>query len=130
MCKSKLLDRIMKAALDRTDPDHDLLQIHFTFIINGNEFLSWGKNRNGVGNYKKLGYKDFQGEHSEVNALRKVRPDKRHLLENATLVNIRIAKSGIRISRPCPVCTALIKRSGISKVYYTNNDGSFSKMRI
>ena len=56
--------------------------------------------------------------HSEIDALIKCR-EKPYML-----IVARIGKKGdIRIARPCPICQEAIRRSGVEKVYFTDNNG-------
>lgn len=63
-------------------------------------------------------------EHAEVAAIRKAKnPD--------TLVVIRIAANGDFVnSKPCPICSALIRDSGIKNLYYSTNSGEIKHERI
>lgn len=64
-------------------------------------------------------------EHSEVNCLRKT--DESINFEKCELVIISKKHDGeFRLARPCPVCMSAIKDFGISKIYYTNRNGTFT----
>ena len=64
-------------------------------------------------------------EHSEVNCLRKADNDIN--FSKCEIVIISKKRDGeFRLARPCAVCMAAIKDYGISKIYYTNRNGSFS----
>lgn len=64
-------------------------------------------------------------EHSEVNCLRKV--DENINFDKCELVIISKKRDGdFRLARPCEVCMSAIKDFGISKIYYTNKNGTFT----
>lgn len=64
-------------------------------------------------------------EHSEVNCLRKV--DENINFDKCELVIISKKRDGnFRLARPCDVCMSAIKDFGISKIYYTNKNGTFT----
>ena len=61
--------------------------------------------------------------HAEINCLNQIR----HLDINFSKVKLYIYRirrdQDFGLSRPCPSCMAAIKDLGISKIYYTTNDG-------
>jgi deoxycytidylate deaminase len=59
--------------------------------------------------------------HAEMDAFLKVRNT--DLSKASIYVFRRNANNELAMSRPCPACMAMIKKSGIKKVYYTTNDG-------
>lgn len=63
-------------------------------------------------------------EHAEVAAIRKAKnPD--------SLVVVRVAANGDFVnSKPCPICSALIKDSGIKDLYYSTNSGEIKHERV
>ena len=64
-------------------------------------------------------------EHSEVNCLRKV--DENINFDKCELVIISKKRDGnFRLARPCDVCMSAIKDFGISKIYFTNKNGTFT----
>ncbi len=64
-------------------------------------------------------------EHSEVNCLRKT--DESICFDKCELVIISKKRDGdFRLARPCDVCMSAIKDFGISKIYYTNKNGTFT----
>ena len=68
-------------------------------------------------------------EHSEVNCLRKT--DESICFEKCELVIISKKRDGdFRLARPCDVCMSAIKDFGISKIYYTNKNGTFTYEKL
>lgn len=68
--------------------------------------------------------------HAEMGAIKKAL-DMGIDLKGKTLWVIRFRKDGsIGCSKPCKYCEMLIREVGIKKVYYTQEDGSWAKIRI
>jgi len=68
-------------------------------------------------------------EHSEVNCLRKT--DESICFDKCELVIISKKRDGdFRLARPCDVCMSAIKDFGISKIYYTNKNGTFTYEKV
>src|ERR1043165_37622 len=96
---------------------------HFSYLIQGNEILSVGTNKqiNHTCLYPRQTY------HSEFVAW--MRGRKRiNIRKPWYMINIRIGKDmGLRISKPCPICESLLRSAGCSKVIYTideRNEGA------
>lgn len=87
--------------------DHTLHK-HVAFVIQKGRVLTWATN---------LGWR-----HAEDRALRKVPYDKR---KGATMWSLRVAKNGtIRNAKPCEeFCEPMMRSAGISRVYYSNDEG-------
>ena len=79
-------------------------------------------------NLKKYGYSGFS-THAECSAIIKCERD---LLEGSSLLVIRRSMGGTKLSSsmPCRSCLNMIIEAGISKVYYSNTDGSISEIRL
>ena len=68
-------------------------------------------------------------EHSEINCLRKT--DNSVNFDKCDIVIISKKRSGeFRLARPCDVCMSAIKDYGITNIYYTNRNGTFSYERV
>lgn len=68
-------------------------------------------------------------EHSEVNCLRKI--DDNLNFAKCEIVIISKKRDGdFRLARPCDVCMSAIKDYGISDIYYTNKNGTFTYEKI
>ena len=63
--------------------------------------------------------------HSEMDAISKIKKRMRSLLPSCEMYVVRIAPNSmdncLKYSKPCKDCTALIKKVGIGKVYYSSN---------
>lgn len=69
-----------------------------------------------------MSYKEnyrYYALHSEVKALSLYKGED---YESLTLVNMRFHKGQLKLSKPCEICQKLIKKFGIRKVYYTDNN--------
>lgn len=75
-------------------------------VFKGGKILSMGHNKIGV--------------HAEVVALNQLKP---HQTKGADLIVVRVAKTGLAMSKPCPICQVVIKNRGIKRVYYTTRNG-------
>jgi len=63
--------------------------------------------------------------HAEVAALKKAKSK----IEG--IIVIRKKKCGrLANSQPCALCQAILMRSGIKEVYFTNEDGEYRRMRF
>lgn len=105
--------------------------IHFTFIVQDNKIVEWGRNHKGEPALHH-GYrhgKDFQSKiHSEMDAYKKAKGllDKTKPFE---IINIRLNKKGLlRLSKPCKCCFNLMKEFGCRTFYYSSEIG-FLKIR-
>lgn len=72
---------------------------------------------------------DYNGNdfHAEIGAMKKLWPNK---IKGTTMINIRITKLGIGISKPCPSCHKVMKAMGVKTVIYTDRNGKFVKERV
>jgi deoxycytidylate deaminase len=103
---------------------------HFSFIIRRNKILSFGYNDGWKTSpqSQKNGYR-FNSIHSELASLIKYRSDYSQL-RKCKLINLRINRFGeIGMSRPCANCMKFITSLGINRIYYTNREGNFVKLR-
>ena len=67
---------------------------------------------------ERVGLKEKIFLHAEIAALVKCRE------ECDTIIVARVNNQNkLRNSRPCPICSLALKQAGVSKVYYSTNDG-------
>jgi deoxycytidylate deaminase len=60
--------------------------------------------------------------HAEMSILHCARPDD-------VLIVLRFQKSGqLSCARPCPLCSRLIQKSGLSRVYYSDWNGVLTEL--
>ena len=67
--------------------------------------------------------------HAEIASLMNI---PRHVTKGATIYVARAAKGSgdDRMSKPCPMCHAVLEAQGIKKVYYTVDDESIGFYKI
>lgn len=58
--------------------------------------------------------------HAEMDACWKL--DKNERFKDLHLVVVRVTKTGVACSKPCPACLRSMKRIGIRKITYTTGD--------
>lgn len=75
-------------------------------VFKGGKILAVGNNKANV--------------HAEVDALNQLKP---HQTKGADLVVVRISKTGLAMSKPCPICQIVIRNRGIKRVFYTTRNG-------
>jgi tRNA(Arg) A34 adenosine deaminase TadA len=67
---------------------------------------------------ERVGLKEKIFLHAEIAALVKCRE------ECDTIIVARVNNQNkLRNSRPCPICSLALKQAGVSKVYYSTNEG-------
>lgn len=67
---------------------------------------------------RRAGLEPKQYLHAEIAALVRCRQ------EADTIVVARVNGQGhLRTAKPCPICAMALKEAGVSKVWYTTNDG-------
>jgi hypothetical protein len=100
---------------------------HFSFVIWNNKILKWGTNSPG-NTPIYLGYPAISKTHAEFNVLKKCA---HNMLNGAVVVNIRLNREGdTKLSAPCKSCKRLLKRYGITSVYYSVDNDNFEFLRI
>lgn len=72
---------------------------------------------------------DYNGNefHAEIGAMKKLWPNR---IKGTTMINLRITKTGLGMSKPCPACHKVMKAMGVKTVYYTNSKGMFIMERV
>jgi deoxycytidylate deaminase len=72
---------------------------------------------------------DYNGNefHAEIGALKKLWPNK---IKGSVMLNIRITKTGLGLSRPCKNCWSVMKAMGVAKVIYSGRNGQFITERL
>jgi deoxycytidylate deaminase len=74
---------------------------------------------------KKVGLEPKIYLHAEVHALIRARDDA------DTIVVARVDSKGkLKNSRPCPCCTLALQEAGITKVYYSTDNGFLYEYRV
>ena len=130
MLNEKLKNKILNISneLKYTNPHRCK---HFSFIVKRSTILSFGQNTydktHPIG--KKLGYRNGN-IHSELAAVVNFEWDRR-ILGDCDIVNVRLNRHGtIRYSKPCNCCLKLLEQLDVNRVYYTNKNGGFDKIKL
>lgn len=127
MKKSLLTEILNRCQRDIPNhPEHDNF-MHWTFIVQNNQIVSDGVNRNheppiSAGYHGRCcierGFKPKW--HSELDAVRRCK----RKLQGCEVVNVRLNKSGeVRLSMPCVACRNLLYVVNASKVFFTTEFG-------
>lgn len=105
---------------------------HATFIFERNKLLSIGQNnmRNASNRaayfgrrYKLPDFVTYAFEHAEINAISKIW-SKIYIDSRLRLVNVRMGRRGqLLMSKPCGNCQSVLDALGVSKVWYSTNEG-------
>lgn len=101
---------------------------HYTFVIQNNTIIEIGMNRKAE-IPKHLGYSNFSGIHSEIDAMRKARGilDFKKPIE---LINIRLNRNGtFRMSKPCKNCYNWLTAFNCKTILYSTDTG-FERINI
>lgn len=108
---------------------------HASFILQRGKVLSIGINHPGKTHPYNLRFRyrnkrnqpisNIIGIHSELAAIIKLA---RHSLEGLDIVNTRIDRNNkLALARPCHGCTDMLHQLGVNNIYYSTNQGGFSK---
>ena len=91
-------------------------------IVKGGSLIAVGFNREDKKN-SQSGYYDFHAEQSAILSTA-YKYGVGYDLRGCKLYVVRVFRNGeLSMSKPCSVCSDLIRKSGIRKVYYTNWEG-------
>lgn len=113
---------------------HELVNVpttlnrHISFIIRKNAILAIGFSQLKTSPLALKYHYKWGALHSELDAIRRL-PLPFSYLTKCSLVNIRVnTLKEICNSKPCRVCLRLIEQADFRTVYFTNSDGSFSRL--
>lgn len=115
----KLLDRAVQLAYNGIHLT-DYRYKHFSFLVEKNRIVAWGWNfRHKTHPIAKT---RFNSIHSELHAI--IRSNLRTSeLKGMEMINIRIAKVGLSLSKPCEHCQAMLRGFGIEVVHFSTKQG-------
>ena len=112
--QSYFLQCAVKAA-QKSSMEHQ----HGAVIVVDNNIIASGFNHH----YEHMCH--LNSIHAEVDALMKVKGQRRHLLSDAEMYVVRIGTKNmdcpLKYSKPCCDCQKAIKKYGIRKVYYSTS---------
>ena len=95
-------------------------------LFKGNKIFVDG--RNSIRCCKNLKKKNWNSVHAEQHAILNMGEEN---CKGLSLLVIRLNLSNnIRLAKPCEMCEDFIRQVGIKRVYYSNNDGTISKMEM
>ncbi len=87
---------------------------HASAIIKGNNVLSYGYN------FNKLSF----SRHAEIDAcINYLNNTKSKTLKGLDIIVIRSNNDSIKSSKPCKYCIDFMRKKGVRKVYYSNENG-------
>lgn len=104
---------------------------HFCFAFERNKLISIGQNITEIPNAKAVKFAQKFGSpqpyrsdrlHAEISALSKLY-GKYYIDNHVKLVVLRLNKYGLCNSKPCPNCQEVLDGFGITKVWYSTNEG-------
>ena len=85
----------------------------------------------------RLNGKNFVCIHAEINCIHNLLKYEKNYrkLKNYTILVIRVGKDNegnivLRNAKPCKYCTESIKKVGLKKIIYSNDDGYLEKIKI
>lgn len=123
-------ERIVNLFLeDALDCNKNEKSCHMAILMNGkNKIYSHG--------FNQMDRHYFQGKcvtslHAEVNCLSRIKIKTNNLKKYKLLV-IKVSRHDMSFtdSRPCDICTELIREIGIKKVYCSNKNGTIEKLNM
>jgi deoxycytidylate deaminase len=103
-----ILDRGIKLANNST-----LTQKHSALIIRRGIIVAEGINYGGT--YISRWY----AVHAEMDAINKIKHKSRKFLSECSILCVRVGCNDTKMSKPCINCENGIRRSGISKIFFT-----------
>ena len=135
----KILKKCLEIAYSLYSTKHPIRAFHISFFIHRNRIAAIGINNKKTSPVNLHNPKiNESGQRidvtkytcSELNSFLKIRNKTNIPYNKLTLINVRIDRNGkIRNSCPCKSCMSLIDFMGVKDVYYTNNFGSFVKLK-
>lgn len=103
--------RIAKKVAGRSD--HKNFR-HGVVVLRGGKIIATGTNRS--------------FEHAEVNALKKLAPEKRR---GARLISIRVTKTGkLAMAKPCAECELYLRQNGVKMVLWTDSESQVHREKL
>ena len=120
---AKITSALKKAKAMSKLSDHPDYRIGAVIVRQGIIISSaWNHGKKSHTYIKKYGQDFNKTLHAEIHSILKVK--NKYLLKGATLVTYREKKDGtLGMSRPCPMCYELIRKSGIKRIQFTIDNG-------
>ena len=122
MIANKLQNKILRIANNLFELPKGRCK-HFSFLLSGNKIVSMGWNNTNKTHPMAQRFKyPFATIHSElhcvINSNIPVGEIYRHIM-----VNVRVSRDGLQMSRPCVICQNMLTSFGLLKVIYTTKNG-------
>lgn len=101
-------------------------QRHACVLTYDNVIISSGVNVNLKNEFTKR-YNNLKGLHAEAVAIMRATHKHYNIINKCELWVCRVDRSGSSnmLSRPCPMCTKIIKTFGIKIIHYSLDDGTW-----
>lgn len=101
----------------------DCLYSHGAIAFKGGKIFSKGHNSTKSGRILKMNVPSI---HAECACMRGLRSTK-----GMKILVLRVGRGGeLRLSKPCSLCRDVMMKSGIHKVYYSDEDGDIISTRL
>ena len=132
----KIINKTIRKSYQHWNPSRLIRCYHFCAAFDGNKMICFTQNnpiKTHTGAYR-IGedfnlekYKEFPYYHSESHLVSKLLDRYNTIDPNWSIIVMRINRKGLVLgSKPCENCNKLLNAVGLSDIYYSNDDGSFS----
>jgi hypothetical protein len=133
---SKIIDTTIKKAYRNWKPCRAIRVYHYSGAFDGTKLICFAQNspiKTHAGAYR-IGenfnlpkYKEHPFYHAESHLISKLLDRYNSIDPNWTICVLRINRKGLILgSKPCENCDKLLQSVGLTTVFYSNDDGSFS----
>lgn len=131
----KIINKTIRKAYNHWNPCKEIRCYHFSAAFDGTKLICFTQNnpiKTHAGAYR-IGedfnlekYKEFPYYHSESRLISKLLDKYNTIDPNWSVVVMRINRKGLILgSKPCNNCNKLLTAVGLTKVYYSTDDGDF-----
>lgn len=99
-------------------------------LAKGGSVVSVGWNENRYCSYSSRFREHLEGTmHAEVRAILN-KP--RHITEGCDIYVVRLSSDGkdLRMAKPCAMCEEVLRRAGIRRVFYSNNESEIEVLNL
>lgn len=131
----KIFQKTIKKAYSNWEPCKEIRTYHYAAAFDGNKMIEFAANDPINMNAKayKLGqqfriktFYEYPYLHAESHLVSKLMARYDTVCSNWSFVVLRINREGrILLSKPCKKCQKILDAVGITKIYYSNNNGRF-----
>ena len=132
----KIIEKTIRKAYQNWTPCKEVRCYHYSAAFDGTKMICFTQNnpiKTHAGAYR-IGedfnlpkYKEFPYYHSESHLVSKLLDRYNTIDPNWSIIVMRINRKGLVLgSKPCENCNKLLNAVGLSDIYYSNDDGSFS----